>query len=631
MLSRLLRIIMVLAVSIGLYHPAAIKAVPRQASDTVSIYGRGWGHGIGMCQEGARGMAELGRSYDDIIRHYYSGVSKSSATTGQLKVRLLVTADPVKLQPSGSFTVYASGSEVARANEGQTWTVTPSNGRFTITGGGNIYANLEPPLSIVPSGTKVVRVLNLRFTRYRGRIILDIDSTGSTAVINQVEIENYLYGVVPSEMPSSWLPEALKAQAIAARCYAHRNSGRHNIKGWGGRTIAADVCSGPHCQVYKGFNMESAKVRAAVDATKQVVYRSKPGGPVISAFFHACCGGHTEDVENVWAANPVTYLKGVEDPYCYSARTFRWKRTASFGQLRSILSRDRRTALAGFNDFSGITRGSSVSDTGSDRIISMNLIGSSAFKKISGTTFKSVLNDWAPRLYPALFPGTGPQTVNDTLIYVFTPPVINSFYSRAPSFSPNGDGRLDKMAGSLAKSAKPARVAVGVYSGSTNVRSILDATVGKTMSFSWDGRNARGVMAPDGRYKMKMAATGSGGSRAVRSFYIRKDTVAPWTADLRVSTTSFVRGAAGCRLAFSVGDTPPLPVFVKVVARSAASGLSVRSWRWQSTSPGAKSLYWDGRSAGGSLAPKGRYGLEVFVRDDAGNQVNDKRISVWLR
>ena len=137
---------------------------------------------------------------------------------------------------------------------------------------------------------------------YRGRTLVLPTQKGLTAV-NWVDLEEYLYSVIGGEMNPNWHPEALKAQAIAARTYALYERQRQR-----GNPIY-DVGDTPdRWQIYEGVKKETPNIYAAVDSTKGQVltYNNKP----ILSVFHACSGGHTENVEDVWG-NSLPYLRGV--------------------------------------------------------------------------------------------------------------------------------------------------------------------------------------------------------------------------------------------------------------------------------------------------------------------------------
>jgi stage II sporulation protein D len=138
---------------------------------------------------------------------------------------------------------------------------------------------------------------------YRGRTLVVPTNSGLTAV-NYVDLEQYLYSVVGSEMPTNWSLEALKAQAVAARSYAlyQRQTSANTV---------FDVGDTTAWQVYGGLAHEAPSTRAAVDATKGQVVTYK--GQIINAVFHSCAGGFTENVEDVWSS-PLPYLRGVVSP-----------------------------------------------------------------------------------------------------------------------------------------------------------------------------------------------------------------------------------------------------------------------------------------------------------------------------
>ncbi|MDZ7262304.1 MAG: SpoIID/LytB domain-containing protein [candidate division KSB1 bacterium] len=140
---------------------------------------------------------------------------------------------------------------------------------------------------------------------YRGEIEFRIGTQGRVTVINELPVEDYLRGVVPSEMGANFPLEALKAQAVAARGNVLRKIGlQHQEQGF-------DVCDEVHCQVYGGISKETENTNQAVAATRGLVL--KYAGKLCDATFFSVCGGHTENSENVWSGEPVAYLRGVLD------------------------------------------------------------------------------------------------------------------------------------------------------------------------------------------------------------------------------------------------------------------------------------------------------------------------------
>ena len=147
---------------------------------------------------------------------------------------------------------------------------------------------------------------------YGGTAEFLVDEYGQLTVVNELSLEEYLKGVVPSEMPATFPYEALKAQAIAARVEAISKAGlRHPLK-------AFDLCDDVHCQVFSGRTRRAETANRAVESTRGIfaVYRKK----IIEAFYAAVCGGHTESNENVWLMDAKPYLMGVLDSRGRGAR-----------------------------------------------------------------------------------------------------------------------------------------------------------------------------------------------------------------------------------------------------------------------------------------------------------------------
>lgn len=163
---------------------------------------------------------------------------------------------------------------------------------------------------------------------YRGRTLVVPTEKGLTAV-NWVDVQEYLYSVIGGEMDSRWPQEALKAQAIAARTYAlyEREKQRNNP--------IYDLGDSPdRWQIYKGVSSESPATYSAVDATagQVLTYQNK----IILSVFHACSGGHTENVEDVWG-NSLPYLRAVQD-YDQNISECNWVRTFSPAEISAQIS-----------------------------------------------------------------------------------------------------------------------------------------------------------------------------------------------------------------------------------------------------------------------------------------------------
>ncbi|MFQ5768429.1 MAG: SpoIID/LytB domain-containing protein, partial [Acidobacteriota bacterium] len=148
------------------------------------------------------------------------------------------------------------------------------------------------------------RLLSVNGHRYRGLVEILVDETGRLSVINEVNLEDYLRGVVPEEMGPGVYPElqALEAQTVAARTYAVRNRGQFAEEGY-------DICDSARCQVYGGADSEHPLTDRAVTRTTGEVLTYQ--GALVNSLFTSTCGGHTEDVANVFPEQAEPYLKGV--------------------------------------------------------------------------------------------------------------------------------------------------------------------------------------------------------------------------------------------------------------------------------------------------------------------------------
>jgi stage II sporulation protein D len=181
-------------------------------------------------------------------------------------------------------------------------------------------------LVIVPSEGNI---LTLNGQPYRGKIRIQKASKGGVDVINILTLEAYLYGVVPKEMSPQWFPEALKAQAIAARTYALYQMDKSRNRDF-------DVLSTTASQVYGGVAVEMEKSSRAVDETRGMVLHYN--NQLVLSYFHANSGGMTEDAQRVWTAE-IPYLKAVRDDYSVKAPTYSWKLTLSLDDIRKALNK----------------------------------------------------------------------------------------------------------------------------------------------------------------------------------------------------------------------------------------------------------------------------------------------------
>lgn len=223
------------------------------------------------------------------------------------------------------WTVYvqnSSRSEVESASKKSAERISSFNG-ICLSGGGENLLMVSNDVDYGFSGTDDTFTINGK--QYRGCLRFAVNGTVMTAV-NVVDLEEYLYGVIPAEMPAPYGEEALKAQTLAARTYAMTKLNAHKSSGY-------ELCDTINCQVYKGYSGENSKTNAIVDETEGeiICYNGTP----IEAVFSASTGGYTENSENVWNS-VVPYLRAVPEVGEYGNNT--WTKTLTLSQLDSLLS-----------------------------------------------------------------------------------------------------------------------------------------------------------------------------------------------------------------------------------------------------------------------------------------------------
>jgi len=241
-----------------------------------------------------------------------------------IRVLLAEEAAKVEIRSSGAFVVKdeEEKSTLYSFPEGGVHAVSVSGGGGIAIGGRRFS---ESPVVLVPSGPAPLVVEG---TPCRGKFIVALSGKGID-VINVLSLESYLRGVLPKEMSWSWPPEALKAQAVAARTYALYQKSR-------GGDRAYDVYSTTSSQVYGGVAAEKEETdRAVADTAGKVLFHN---GELVLAYFHSNSGGRTEDAREVWTAE-VPYLKGIRDEYSAIGPSYQWSAAVSLGDIADALKK----------------------------------------------------------------------------------------------------------------------------------------------------------------------------------------------------------------------------------------------------------------------------------------------------
>ncbi|MGB2874541.1 MAG: SpoIID/LytB domain-containing protein [Gaiellaceae bacterium] len=342
-------------------HGAAAATRDAQPLPAIFVAGHGWGHGVGLAQYGAYGYALHGWTYQQIVGHYFPSTTLGQAPLKRVRVLLVPRSKHVVISSPSPFVVRDGSGKAHKLPAGSQ--ILGPGLRLKLAAAKQPKA-LPAPLLFSPGSDP----LTLGRRSYRGS--LRVQSDGSALqVVNVVGLEQYLWGVVPSEMPDRWPAEALAAQAVAARSYAlsHLHQGDF------------DLYPDTRSQVYGGIAAESPSATQAVKETAgQVVLYN---GEVANTYFSSSSGGRTANVQDVWpSAKPTPYLVSVPDPYDTLSPYHDW------GPLRfgaAVLSK-RLHSPGPLMDFRA-----SVSPSG--RVQTLTLVGTKGERTLSGAAVRTAL------------------------------------------------------------------------------------------------------------------------------------------------------------------------------------------------------------------------------------------------
>jgi SpoIID/LytB domain protein len=330
-----------------------------------------------MSQYGAYGAARKGLSWKQILAFYYRGTQRGTMPSGT-KIKVWITADN-----DNNLRVLPASGLAVRDTAGHRYTV-PTGAKYTSwrirrSGAGYRLSYRTSSGSYVTKSTgltsgtwrfttrsKIVKVVlpNGSVRPYRGSVALIKRGAGGRT-INNVLLEDYVKGVVPAEMPTSWPTNAVRAQAVAARSYAVRLQKFAGFSGY-------DICDTTACQVYRGMSRETSGGNAGVEATAGTILTYR--GVVALTQFASSNGGYT-------ARGDYPYLAAHLDPYDGVIKSQAWTRTLSGSSISrawpsvgtvkqlQITSRDGAGAWGG-------------------RVKAIKIIGSSRTTTVSGTTFQ---------------------------------------------------------------------------------------------------------------------------------------------------------------------------------------------------------------------------------------------------
>lgn len=238
-----------------------------------------------------------------------------------IRVAIVDDKDSIYLSLKGKYKIYALGSE------------------RVVMEGPFLNAKVRAPKEGIEIGKKEVKLNGVRVKaakdsniyvdsrRFRGDIDILRKENAKLMVINYIALDDYLYGVLYHEVSHRWPMEALKAQAITARTFALYQAGQNKPQPY-------DLRSDIYSQVYGGRTSERWSTTKAVKLTRGKVLICK--GELLPAYYHATCGGRTEDASNLWNVDLVP-LKGTACDFCKYSPHYKWTKEIALGNLEDKL------------------------------------------------------------------------------------------------------------------------------------------------------------------------------------------------------------------------------------------------------------------------------------------------------
>ena len=270
----------------------------------------------------------------------------------------------VRLSQAGSFTIASDGNMTLSGKGknlalGKSASLSVKGSKVTVG-----KTSLALPVHITSMG-----LLRFNGRQYRGTFMV----TQKAGLLNVLDIEQYLRGVLPAEVGADWPAEALRVQAIISRTYALRQSLDRAKKGY-------DVVDTVSDQVYKGANVETAKTNQAVSSTAQMILSY--GKELAFTPFHSDSGGHTASNAHVWGTN-IPYLTGVAEPIAYTSPVSSWSAKIPRGTVENAVAK-----VAGGGNIAPIAevRVSEVDKGG--RAVNLTFVGAKGTRTVRASQFR---------------------------------------------------------------------------------------------------------------------------------------------------------------------------------------------------------------------------------------------------
>lgn len=285
----------------------------------------------------------------------------------QVRVAIYQDAASINIKIAGSYEIADTKQRLLQRGRALNTTVTGHKRGILIAG-----RNFSLEKILIRTINPDTIIINGR--TFRGDIQLIRSGASKLTVINRIGLEDYVQGILYHEASHYWPMEALKAQAIVSRTYAVYQGQQNRGKDF-------DVTSDIYSQVYGGKTSERERTNKAVGETaaKVLTYQDK----VIPAYFHATCGGHTEDASRLWNVNLLP-LKGVPCGFCKDSPHYNWHYVAGLDEIEEKLA-DSGYKTSNIKDIAVSGRDSS------GRVLDLRIAAFKKEIKISAKDFRNIM------------------------------------------------------------------------------------------------------------------------------------------------------------------------------------------------------------------------------------------------
>jgi len=257
---------------------------------------------------------------------------------------------------TSGYTIYGDGIRLSELSNFEGIRVELSNGKISLR---SMSKDLGTYTKVEFRGLTQSSTLNIkgispktREQEYNDHIQIKVH-TGSLQLVNIVNIENYVGGVVEAESVKGRPLEFYNVQSIISRTYALANFRRHEDEGY-------QLCDAVHCQVYHGLSKYEPLIPIAVENTKGIVIVNSDI-ELITAAFSSNCGGKTRNAEDVWSKE-VSYLKSKSDSFCLESEHAKWEKTISMNEWKTYKKIGNSQPLQAHNEQGSMVMDNSYSE-----------------------------------------------------------------------------------------------------------------------------------------------------------------------------------------------------------------------------------------------------------------------------